>query len=93
MVRKMKENKKSFADGNNNNKPDVEKWKEKFIQEQYQVCIRKGPNCPLLVNTGIAKNLAYTVECAVITSSLFLKQNLILAQDGLISGLPPRRRI
>jgi peptide-methionine (R)-S-oxide reductase len=46
MVSKMKENKKSFADGNNNNKPDIEKWKEKLTQEQYQVCMRKGTELP-----------------------------------------------
>jgi peptide-methionine (R)-S-oxide reductase len=43
----MKENKRdSFQDNNDNNSQDIEKWKEKLTQEQYQVCIIKGTELP-----------------------------------------------
>ncbi len=41
----MKENRRSFIK-NNNISQDIEKWKEKLTQEQYQVCIRKGTELP-----------------------------------------------
>ncbi len=42
----MKVNRRTFVEGNNNNNSDIEKWKEKLTQEQYQVCIRKGTELP-----------------------------------------------
>jgi len=43
----MKVNRRTLIEGNNNNNnPDIEKWKEKLTQEQYQVCIRKGTELP-----------------------------------------------
>ena len=41
----MKENRRSFIK-NNNISQDIEKWKEKLTQEQYQVCMRNGTELP-----------------------------------------------
>jgi peptide-methionine (R)-S-oxide reductase len=47
-VNKIRENWRSFVEGNNNNNnnPEMEKWRERLTPEQYQVCIRKGTELP-----------------------------------------------